>query len=380
MAIALAQRSDLRQIPRRPDDAPRDSERRPCATGAPRTLRDSQRERRGVVAANRMLVEDRSQRRACGREFHAHADVRCARHRPGQGRRRRVGARAVGAPSGAVRHRRRRALPRHSERSARGSSSTSTRCVCSGRSSSARRSRCRDCRSATACRTRCREARRCRDAKRNTRSYRCPFACCRWCRRGRPISATRPAETFGDVDARLFRSNLLLIVAGVAFVLAGLMAVTLLARAAVKRHAMTPARQRPMSSGAVLRAASRELGAVQSESQKRGMERRAGGPCGGGTTPCGSGGLCRARSVTRKSIAAPADRRAGRRRSGPRHIAWQKGGAVRFDHARHNRTERQIGFSVRVMALAQRGAGRIFGRALQPGRRRRRHGARCGAL
>lgn len=79
-----------------------------------------------------------------------------------------------------------------------------------------------------------------------------------------------PVETFGDVDARLFRSNLLLIVAGVAFVLAGLMAVTLLARAAVKRHAMTPTRQRPMSSGAVLRAASRELGAVQSESQRGG--------------------------------------------------------------------------------------------------------------
>src|SRR5687767_12243681 len=51
-----------------------------------------------------------------------------------------------------------------------------------------------------------------------------------------------PVETFGDVEARLFRSNLLLIVAVVAFVLAGLMAVTLLARAAVKRHAMTPAR------------------------------------------------------------------------------------------------------------------------------------------
>jgi hypothetical protein len=76
-----------------------------------------------------------------------------------------------------------------------------------------------------------------------------------------------PIETFGDVDARLFRSNVLLIVAAVAFVLAGLAAVTLLARAAVKRHATTPARQRLVSSGAVLRAASRELGAVHSESQ-----------------------------------------------------------------------------------------------------------------
>ena len=79
-----------------------------------------------------------------------------------------------------------------------------------------------------------------------------------------------PVETFGDVDARLFRSNLLLIGAGVAFVLAGLMAVTVVARAAVKRHAAAPTRQRPLSPGAVLRAASRELRAVNSESQRAG--------------------------------------------------------------------------------------------------------------
>jgi hypothetical protein len=79
-----------------------------------------------------------------------------------------------------------------------------------------------------------------------------------------------PVDTFGDVDARLFRSNLLLIVAAVAFVLAGLIAAMLVARAAVKRHATTATRQRPMSPRAVLRAASRELGAVQSESQREG--------------------------------------------------------------------------------------------------------------
>ena len=79
-----------------------------------------------------------------------------------------------------------------------------------------------------------------------------------------------PADTFGDVDARLFRSNLLMILAGVAFVLAGLMAVMLVARAAVKRHATTATRQRSVSPAAVLHAASRELGAVQSESQSGG--------------------------------------------------------------------------------------------------------------
>ena len=79
-----------------------------------------------------------------------------------------------------------------------------------------------------------------------------------------------PIDTFGDAEARLFRSNVLLIAAGVAFVLAGLMLVMLIARAAVKRHAATETRQRLVSSGAVLRAASRELGAVQAESQRGG--------------------------------------------------------------------------------------------------------------
>ena len=53
-----------------------------------------------------------------------------------------------------------------------------------------------------------------------------------------------PAESFGDVEQRLFRSNILLIAAAVAFVLAGLLGVMLLARAAVKRHATAAARQR----------------------------------------------------------------------------------------------------------------------------------------
>jgi hypothetical protein len=79
-----------------------------------------------------------------------------------------------------------------------------------------------------------------------------------------------PVDTFGDVDARLFRSNVLLIFAGVAFVLAGLMTLMLLARAAVKRHVTASARHRTVSPGTVLRAASRELGAVQSASQNGG--------------------------------------------------------------------------------------------------------------
>jgi hypothetical protein len=79
-----------------------------------------------------------------------------------------------------------------------------------------------------------------------------------------------PAETFGDVETRLFRSNLLLIVSGVAFVLAGLMALMLVARAAVKRRAAAAARERVFSPFAVLRASLRELGAVRAEAQQQG--------------------------------------------------------------------------------------------------------------
>ncbi len=79
-----------------------------------------------------------------------------------------------------------------------------------------------------------------------------------------------PLDTFGDVERRLFRSNLLLIAAGVAFVLSGLMAVMLLARAAVKRRATAAVRQRTVSPISVLRAALREIGTVRAQSQRDG--------------------------------------------------------------------------------------------------------------
>jgi hypothetical protein len=79
-----------------------------------------------------------------------------------------------------------------------------------------------------------------------------------------------PAETFGDVDRRLFRSNVLVIVGAVAFVLAVLMAVLLLARAAVKRRTSAAAKHRAVSPIAVLSAVSRELAAVRSASQREG--------------------------------------------------------------------------------------------------------------
>jgi hypothetical protein len=79
-----------------------------------------------------------------------------------------------------------------------------------------------------------------------------------------------PVDTFGDVERRLFQSNVLLILAGVAFVLAALMAVLVLARAAVKRRASPVVRHRAVSPSTVLRAASRELDTVQTARQREG--------------------------------------------------------------------------------------------------------------
>jgi hypothetical protein len=79
-----------------------------------------------------------------------------------------------------------------------------------------------------------------------------------------------PRETFGDVDARMFRSNLLLIVAAVAFVLAGLLAMLLVARAFVSRRAVVASRHRVVPPWAALRAAARELSGVRKASEQGG--------------------------------------------------------------------------------------------------------------
>ena len=112
-----------------------------------------------------------------------------------------------------------------------------------------------------------------------------------------------PPDTFGDVERRLFRSNLLLILAGVAFVLAVLMAALLVARAAVKRRASVSARQHPVPAGTVLRAASREL-ACRSRGQSSARDGTAISPA----VPRRRFGWlarspCREPSVRRKSIA-----------------------------------------------------------------------------
>jgi hypothetical protein len=79
-----------------------------------------------------------------------------------------------------------------------------------------------------------------------------------------------PPDTFGDVDTRLFRSNILLMVAAVSLVLSALVAILLLVRTAVTRRATVAARHRVWSDGAVLRAASGELSRVRRASESDG--------------------------------------------------------------------------------------------------------------
>ena len=77
-------------------------------------------------------------------------------------------------------------------------------------------------------------------------------------------------ETFGDIETRLFRSNLLFLSGGVALAIAVLLAITLAARAAYKHRAAAAVRQRALSPVSVLSAALGELGAVRTVSQSDG--------------------------------------------------------------------------------------------------------------
>jgi hypothetical protein len=109
-----------------------------------------------------------------------------------------------------------------------------------------------------------------------------------------------PAETFGDVERRLFRSNLFLIVAGVSFVLAGLLAVMLIARAAVKRRASTAVRHRTVAPISVLQAALREIGAVRAESQREGWNSELAGRAAAAVRLAGAVAL--SRPVSQKEV------------------------------------------------------------------------------
>ncbi len=78
------------------------------------------------------------------------------------------------------------------------------------------------------------------------------------------------AETFADVDRRAFRANLFVVIGGVLFTLAGLVALLTLVRAFLASRKPAAAADRLVSDGAILRGVGRELSAVQREREASG--------------------------------------------------------------------------------------------------------------
>jgi hypothetical protein len=78
------------------------------------------------------------------------------------------------------------------------------------------------------------------------------------------------AETFADVDRRSFRANLLVVIGGVLFALAGLIAVLAVVRLIMLTRKPTAAADRLVGDGAILRGVGREIAAVQRQREDGG--------------------------------------------------------------------------------------------------------------
>ena len=98
-----------------------------------------------------------------------------------------------------------------------------------------------------------------------------------------------PGDTFGDVEARLFRANLTLVAAGLALSLGVILLIAAAARAARRYRAAAPVRTRTIPAAAIMRAASKELAAVQALSQQDGWT----GALTGRAASAVQGGICR---------------------------------------------------------------------------------------
>jgi hypothetical protein len=78
------------------------------------------------------------------------------------------------------------------------------------------------------------------------------------------------AETFADVDRRAFRANLLVVIGGVLFALAALVALLTLVRLFMRARRPATAAERLVGDAAILRGVGRELNAVQRERESTG--------------------------------------------------------------------------------------------------------------
>lgn len=81
------------------------------------------------------------------------------------------------------------------------------------------------------------------------------------------------AETFADIDQRAFRANLLTVVGGILFAIAGLLAILALVRVVARFRKPSEAAERVMPDLAVLRGVGRELAAVKREREGAGWSK-----------------------------------------------------------------------------------------------------------
>jgi hypothetical protein len=104
-------------------------------------------------------------------------------------------------------------------------------------------------------------------------------------------------ETFADVDRRAFRANLLVVVGGVLFALAGLVALLTLVRLFLRSRKPSSAAERLVGDGAILRGVGREIAAVQRQRED-----------GGWTTALTGRALAALRIVATYALGRPAAR------------------------------------------------------------------------
>jgi hypothetical protein len=77
-------------------------------------------------------------------------------------------------------------------------------------------------------------------------------------------------ETFGDVDRRTFRASLLVVIGGVLFTLAALVAILTIVRVIMRTRKPVSAADRLVADSAILRGVGRELAAVQRQREDNG--------------------------------------------------------------------------------------------------------------
>ena len=115
------------------------------------------------------------------------------------------------------------------------------------------------------------------------------------------------AETFADLDQRAFRANLLIVIGGVLFALAGLLALLALVRLITRLRKPSTAAERLVSDGAILRAAGRQLASVQRDREGAGWTPELAGRALAALRVAGAYALSRPVSRTPAAVAPGAE-------------------------------------------------------------------------